>query len=162
MTTSSLASYLQALCSADSHQGIWVNPENIDEYRIGQFVFENGGIEDDWVCIGSLDRLSFGFQSEHDAIKSLLEEGEHPRNHSKDIRSYTYNERKIWVSVKGILNAYSEGHLNPDFLESLAEDAESIMDEWANFQADYFVSDQLPLIIEQTLANRRENQLVYS
>jgi hypothetical protein len=162
MTTSSLANYLQALCSADSHQGIWVNPENIDEYRIGQFVFENGGIKDDWVCIGSLDRLSFGFQSEHDAIKSLLEEGDHPHNHSKDIRSYTYNERKTWVSVKGILNAYNEGLLNPDFLESLAKDAELIMDEWAAFQSGYFVSDELPLIIEQALANRKETELVYS
>ena len=47
---------LATLTNYDSSQGIWADP-NTFEYRFGQFIFENGGLLDDKVCIGSLEYL---------------------------------------------------------------------------------------------------------
>ena len=73
MEKQSLAEYLACLNSSENQWGIWVNPCNLDDYRIGQFIFENGGMRDGKVCIGSLDSLSYGCQSESNALKSFFE-----------------------------------------------------------------------------------------
>ena len=44
--------------SSENQWGVWVNPRDVQDYRIGQYCFENGGVDDDWVAIGSLDSLS--------------------------------------------------------------------------------------------------------
>lgn len=56
-----LISYLSELNTSDNSWGLYVNPQNIDNYRIGQICFENGGLLDEYVFVDTLDNLSFGF-----------------------------------------------------------------------------------------------------
>jgi hypothetical protein len=152
-----LVEYLQNLNSAESLWGVWVNPENVDEYRIGQFQFENGGILDDWICAGSLDTLSFGHQSMEDAIEALL------TNHSTRYKpGFVYKGKEVRVNVKGILEAYREGNLDFDFLQALESEAEAIANEWSKLEAEDFVYNKLPEIIEQFQESSKENTLIYS
>lgn len=146
---SSLASYLQTLNSAESQWGVWVNPSNpTEEYRIGQYCFENGGLDDGWVCIGSLDNLSFGFQSTSDAIKEYLEDNE--------ISGFEYDGKTIRYNVAALVDAYRSGTLDEAFQEFLESEVESIKAVWAEVEADFFVSDKLPKILE---ANKQAEAL---
>lgn len=136
----SLQKYLSNLNSADSQWGIWVDPDNVDNYRIGQFCFENGGILDSKICIGSLDKLSFGLQSQHDAIKHYLEENQ-----------LTYKDKKVEVNPENILQAWSDGNLDEEFAEFLDNQSRHIMNIWAEYEAEDFVNNKIPEIIEQAL-----------
>jgi len=142
-----LTQYLAELNAADPQWGIWVNPENPEEeYRVGQ-VFENGGVLDDYVFIGSLDDLSFGFQSVDEILNFIFrEEG------FKNL-----NERKGNVSLDGIKEAYSEGRLDPEFQSDLEDKIESIWNVWSQEEASYFVDQKIPEIIEACKA-----QLLYA
>jgi hypothetical protein len=51
-----LINTLASLASYDSSQGIWVDPQSF-EFRFGQFTFDNGGVEESKICIGSLADL---------------------------------------------------------------------------------------------------------
>jgi len=137
----SLQNYLSNLNSADSQYGIWINPDNINDYRIGQFQFENGGILDGKICIGSLDQLSFGFQSQHDAIKQYLKENQ----------LLAYEGKKVKVNQKEILQAWSDGNLDPEFSSFLEKKSQDIMQTWAEYEAEEFVNNKIPEIIEQAL-----------
>lgn len=137
----SLQEYLSNLNSADSQLGIWVNPNNINDYRIGQFQFENGGILDGKICIGSLDQLSFGYQSQLDAIKQYLEENQ----------LLTFKGKKLKVNQKEILQAWSDGNLDLEFSSFLEKKSQPIMEMWASYEAEEFINNQLPKIIEQAL-----------
>lgn len=78
-----LIDYLANLDSAEDGWGVWVNPDNYDDFRIGKLQYINGGVFDDKIFIGRLSMLSFGDQdySElndynlpdefHDAVISL-------------------------------------------------------------------------------------------
>ena len=138
MTT--LIDYLTCLNTSDSQWGLWVNPENVDEYRIGQFIFDNGGLDDGWVCVGRLDNLSFGFQHTSGAIKEYLDDND---------CELTYKGRTVKVNRDGILEAYSSGNLDQEFQEFLESEAESIMGVWAEEEAWGFVHNKLPEIIAQ-------------
>lgn len=137
MTT--LLAYLQTLNTAENQWSVWVNPDNVDEYRIGQNCFENGGLLDNWVCIGSLDALSFGYQSTHDAIQHFLKEsgGE-----------ISYNGKRVKINAKGILDAYDCGNLDEDFQKYLEQEALVIEQLWSEIDAEFFVSNTLPEILE--------------
>lgn len=142
-----LVEFLKNLDSAESHRGIWVNRENIDQYRIGEFSFENGGVLDHWICIGSLDKLSFGFQSWADAIAQYLE----------DENSFIkYKDKLVRVNIGGILDAYSNGLLDEDFREFLEEKAEEVQVIWSQMKAENFVINQIPKILSQA----KEEELV--
>lgn len=141
-TQKSLVDYLKSLNSAETQWGIWVNPENIDDYRIGQFQFENGGILDDWICIGSLDKLSFGFQSTSEAIAQFIKDNKELLN---------YKDRPVKVNLKGIIEAYGSGYLDDDFRAYLEEKAEEVERIWSEMEAEDFVSNKVPEIIEQAL-----------
>ncbi len=131
----SLQEYLSNLNSADSQRGIWVNPDNINDYRIGQFQLDGK------ICIGSLDQLSFGFQSQHDAIKQYLEENQ----------LLAYEGKKVKVNQKEILQAWSDGNLDPEFSSFLEKKSQDIMQTWAEYEAEEFVNNKIPEIIEQAL-----------
>ena len=137
----SLQEYLSNINSADSQLGIWVNPDDVDDYRIGPFQFENGGILDGKICIGSLDQLSFGYQSQLDAIKQYLEENQ----------LLTFKGKKLKVNQKEILQAWSDGNLDPSFSSFLEEKSQPIMKMWASYEAEEFVNTKIPEIIEQAL-----------
>jgi hypothetical protein len=138
----SLQEYLSNLNSADSQWGIWVDPDNINDYRIGQFQIETGGIldGDGKICIGSLDKLSFGFQSQHDAIKQYLEENQ----------LLIYKGKKVKVNKKEILQAWSDGNLDADFAKFLEQNSLNIMQVWSECEAEEFVNNKIPEI-EQAL-----------
>lgn len=129
----SLQNYLKQLNSAETQWGIWVNPENFEEeYRIGQYCFENGGLNDGWVCIGNLEQLSFGFQSTYDAIKQWLENND---------GEFEYNGRTVRVDVDAIAEAYGNGNLDEDFNAFLEGEAESIKEEWAKEESEGKISE---------------------
>lgn len=122
----SLAAYLKNLNSAETQWSLYVNPQNIDEYRVGQNCFENGGLSDGWVCVGNLESLSYGFQSTTEAIAQYLED-------NKD--EIEFNGRKVRVNRDGIMSAYSDGLLADEFQEFLETEAESIKEIWAENEA---------------------------
>lgn len=146
MSHVSLQEKLSNLNSADSQWGIWINPSNVDDYRVGQFCFENGGVLDDKICIGSLDKLSFGFQSQYNAVEHYLKENQF----------LAYKGRKVKVNQAGILQAWSDGYLDEDFSKFLEDEAKSIMETWAECEAEDFVNNKIPEIIEQALKDAEE------
>lgn len=135
----SLQEYLSNLNCADSQWGIWVDPDNVDHYRIGQCCFETGGILDGKICIGSLDKLSFGFQSQHDAIKQYLEENQ----------LLIYKGKKVKVNQKEILQSWSDGNLDPEFSSFLEKKSQDIMQTWAEYEAEEFVNNKIPEILSK-------------
>lgn len=130
MTT--LFEYLKNLNSSETQWGVWVNPTDLDDYRIGQYCFENGGILDDFVCIGSLHKLSYGFQSHYDALKEYLKENQIDFEKA----SITYKGKEILVSKEGILTAYGNGILDKDFEEFLDNEIEDVCNIWASLEAE--------------------------
>lgn len=145
---SKLLDYLKGLNSAESQWGIWVNPENPqDEYRVGQYCFENGGVKDDWIHIGSLDDLSYGFQSMSEAIESYL----------SNLDCVQFKGRKVRVNKKAIVEAWSNGSLDDEFREFLESEAEAVKEVWADCEASAFVYDEMPEKIAAVLKERSEN-----
>lgn len=96
--------------------------------------------------IGSLKNLSFGFQSKRDAIKHLLSENDY----------LLYKGKKVKVSVKGTLEAWSEGVLDEEFSSFLEEEAEEIENIWGKTEAEEFVIHDIPDMIQQALEDAAE------
>lgn len=118
---SALSRYIQSLNTTETQWGIYVNPHNpLEEYRIGQFCFENGGVSDNWVCIGSLESLSYSLQSEGDQIDDIL-------------RYQSYKGRKTKFDADGIKEAYFENRLDPEFDQWLRDQVE----EGCRLNAEY-------------------------
>jgi hypothetical protein len=147
---SGLIEYLSNLDTADSSWGLWVNPNNIEDYRKGQFVFENGGILDDFVCVGDLEALSFGYQSHEDAITEVLRSG-----------LVEYNKKQVKFNPLAMKEHYLAEELPPSFHECLENKANEIERIWAVMEAEDFVNIQIPLIIEEAI-KVKEHQLIYS
>lgn len=140
---SKLQEYLQQLNSAETQWGIWVNPDNpTEEFRTGQFLFENGGLRDGWVCIGNLEELSFGSQSTYDAFEEYLKQN---RNVIR------YGGRTVKVNPRSLLDAYSSGNLSEGLVEFLEDEASDIEEEWAEVEAENFVENEPPDILEAAL-----------
>jgi hypothetical protein len=125
-----LTDYLANLNTAENQWSLWVNPKNIEQYRIGQNCFDNGGLNDGFVLIDSLSNLSCGFQLTPEAIEALLESG---RIEDKS--------RKVLVNKKAILAAYCEGSLHEDFQEFLENESEDIKAVWARNEAELKVEE---------------------
>ena len=108
-----LTKYLAQLNSSETQWGIWVDPESpLNNYRIGQKCFENGGVLDNFVFIGTLDRLSFGYQSIPDALKNYLESL--PVDAAQN-QVLSLNGRKVALNIDGILAAFEAGTLATEF-----------------------------------------------
>lgn len=108
-----LIDYLADLNSAESQLGIWVNPNNLDDFRVGQFCYENGGVLDDKVCIGGLNDLSFGFYYESDILKDLIKYSG-LKFKEKEIKEYFEN-------LDNFVEDYLENNLDNDLYEFLNE-----------------------------------------
>jgi hypothetical protein len=119
---------------------LFVNPENIDEYRIGEDRFENGGLNDGWVEVGSLDDLSFGFQSTTEAMGCYL-------NECNGVLEYKGGN--VRFDRKGLLEAYLSGYLDSEFQSFLKCQADNIAKEWSNNKASLWVGNVLPGILSQ-------------
>lgn len=143
MKTMTLIEYLSELNSADSQQGIWVDPANTDDYIIRPIMFGyNRQSYGDRVLIGSLDKLSFGFQSRFDAIKQYLNDNEIRH----DIARINKDGLSVMVSISGIMDNLD--NLDEDFRAFLDQEAEAIEKGWSEDEAELFVIDQLPEILQ--------------
>ena len=134
-----LLSYLSQLNSADQNQYIWVNPDDINDYKISQWSLSGR------VNIGSLDNLSFGFQSMTEAIKNWLDNQKIDRKKA----TFRYHGNKVTVAVRGIMDAYQSEALDKEFKEFLENEALDILSTWAEFEAENFINDNLPDILAQ-------------
>ncbi|MGC9527834.1 MAG: hypothetical protein ACP5D7_20050 [Limnospira sp.] len=127
-----LIDYLKQLNTAENQWGLWVNPGNYDEFRVGQYCFDNGGMPDGFVCVGSLDDLSYGFQSEREAFDSVAAELMEGHQFNAD------GLYEAWVNEKLAENLQSK------FTDAIA----SVCESWAHEEATSFVYD-LPEILAQ-------------
>jgi hypothetical protein len=148
---SGLIEYLSSLNTADSSWGLWVNPENIDDYRTGQFVFNNGGVLDNFVCVGDLEALSFGYQSHEDALAEVLRGG-----------VIEYKGKQVKFNPLAMKEHYFAEELPPGFHECLENKANEIERNLAVMEAEDFVNIQIPLIIEEAIKVKEQEQLIYS
>ena len=128
-----LIKYLASLNSTETQWGIYVDPENIDEFTCSQYR------PDGWVRIGSPDSLSFRFVPTDEVIDS----------HLMGVDSIEYKGKKVRFNRKGLISAYSEGRLDEEFNDWLMEEIEPTREAISLSEAETFVSDRLPEIIEK-------------
>jgi hypothetical protein len=117
-----LLQYLETLNSSETSWGIWVNPHNVDDFRVGQSCFEKGGMLDDKIYIGNLESLSFGDQSDwcafNEVIGDIMAPLMAPHKYSKDALREAFFDGKIHetlaaqieneVQAYNAINAYEE------------------------------------------------------
>jgi hypothetical protein len=135
MTT--LIQFLETLNSSDTSCGVWVNPENVDDFRVGQFIFENGGIKDNWVCIGSLNSLSFGYQYEVDAFNEIIHTVMAPHK----------------FNFEGLRAAFFNGEVHETLETQIQEAIDAYNAVQAHEAASHFINE-LPEIIAEELTSR--------
>lgn len=122
-----LREYLLTLQSSDSQQGIWVNPQNINDYRIGQFCFDNGGVYDDFIEIGSFEQLSFPKNyGLRDAIEDFLKD----------------SGADLGLDAEDTISAYDDGELEEGIEKFLEEKAS----EYRRIQAEFECDEYLDLL----------------
>lgn len=146
-----LQNYLKSLNSAESQWGVWVNPENPEEYRVGQSIFENGGLLDGWICIGTLEDLSFGFQSTHDAFASWVSGGASEAM-PDGVKTIYYEGKEIRVQPQAFYEAWVERRFVKEFTDFVTEQVDNICDEWSELAAEDFIDNKLPEILETAKA----------
>jgi len=128
----SLKDFLSNLNSGEHNWKIWVNPDlPEEEYRAVQ---EPGRI-DGWVCVGSLEGLSFGFQSKKDAFLDCID--------------LVMQGKARHYNPSALFDAYYNGDLPLDLSREIDREIESIHKEWSQFEAEEFVVDKLPAIIAE-------------
>ena len=153
-----LVDYLSELNAVDNTWGLWVDPNDINNYRIGRFCFENGGLLDNFICIGDLSDLSFGFQSHKEVLETILDSNTYSKDSTK--AELFYNEKKVLVKKESILELFFENSrlLNTDFYTFLEDSICELANIWSTGEAELFVEEQLP----QLLAKDYENETLFS
>lgn len=141
-----LQEYLSQLNSASIEWGIWVDPKNPDNYRIGQFIHENGGLLDGWVGIGSLESLSYGNYCEPKVLDYIL--SSHRGSEKSEYTEFLFDGRIVKCHRESMKKAYFDNFLAPHLAEYLRKEVETISQVWAKEEASVFVSDLLPDILE--------------
>jgi hypothetical protein len=141
-----LSAYLSELNCSDSTQFLYVDPEDLDRFVIAQ-VAPAG-----FVCIGSLDCLSFGYQNRHDALKQWLANAD---------GSFSFSGQLVHFDIDGLLDAYFDGKLADDMYDYLTERIDEIVTEWSQVEADFFISETMPDMLAQHQADRHEEYQAY-
>lgn len=141
-----LKEYLSQLNSTQNQYGIWVDPKNSDNYRIGQFIHENGGLIDGWVGIGSLENLSYGSQDLDEALDYIL--SSHRGSRNSEYTEFLFNGKIVRCHRESIKRAYEHDLLAPQLAEFLRKEVETVCQIWAVEEASNFVDDILPEILE--------------
>lgn len=126
-----LINYLSELNAEDNQWGVYVDPEDY-AYRIGQTIFENGGMLDGKIYVGTLEELSFGFQSEGDAFGEAAAEAMGKSRFNED----------------GLYQAFVNEELPEELQSSIEKSIEIITSMQAREQAEKFVYEQMPEIFE--------------
>lgn len=136
-----LVDYLSELNTVDSTWGLYVDPNDINNYRIGQICFENGGLSDNYVFVDTLDNLSFGFQSVVEILKSYL--------NNNRVGEFIYKGKKSKCNVEAIIEAYFKERLDKQFHRFLEEEVNSIWNMWSIWEAEAFIEGELLEILEE-------------
>lgn len=141
-----LIAYLKQLNTSDTSWGLWVNPKNLDEFRRGQVRFENGGILDDWKYVGKLESLSFGHQSEQDALKQTLSWGIEVGSLSLSLEERLVNIKgdykgKKEVDFDDFATLYFDGDLDPNLQTGLKTEVSDLCSDWAECESRGFVDE---------------------
>jgi hypothetical protein len=131
-----LVDYLASLNASTDQWGLYVNPTDLDDYRVEQLIFDNGGLLDGKVYVGTLEDLSCGYQCQVDAIKTFLED-----NERFGIAEIKYKNKLVRCKTESIIDAWSEDKLDPEFQEFLESEAEEIELEWAKNEAELKVEE---------------------
>ena len=134
-----LLSYLSSLNSADSSNYGWVNPDDINDYKVSPRDLSGR------VNIGSLDNLSFGFQSMTEAIRNWLDN----QKISRDKSAFQYHGNKVIVAVNQVMEAYTSELLDKEFKQFLEEEASDILEAWSEAEAENFIDNGLAEILAQ-------------
>jgi hypothetical protein len=156
-----LVQFLSKLNSCDRYTGIWVNPSNLDEYRVGMFELKNGGLDDDWICIGSLERLNFREQSVAELMREVLQKNGWSLQ-KPDVGSFFHRGKPIRVSISATTEAFVNRKLDKDFYETLHEEVVKLKEEWSELDAEQFVNQEVrPIIGEHLMSLDREPSMSY-
>lgn len=153
--TELLKEYLSKLNTSDSQWGLWVNPDNFDDFRIGQFCFENGGMIDDFVCAGDLSALSFGFQSYREAFSSRFDLKLKQAPEDFEWYASDHDQRFCQVNAEALFEAWEQwawsGESKPahPMFEYIEKEVDAEIANKIKEEVDFFVGDTLPNIMEQ-------------
>lgn len=124
----SLQEFLANNNSAETQWGVWVNPQDLEDYRIGQYVFENDGVLDEKVCIGNLDKLSHErrvYCGEEDGLSGYV----------RDLDGLTrYKNKLVKFNPEALADAISNGFCNEEFEEHFRTEAE---EQWQEFSQEW-------------------------
>lgn len=147
MAKLSLYDYLCQLCIFHERRfGLWVDPQDIDNYRVGECSLEHGGLIDNKVFVGNLEDLSFGCQSKYDAVKAAID-GLDDRKFNKESLLRRYEEGK-W-------DFDDNGDTYP-FWQELYDQAEEQMKLQTEWDVDFFISEKLPTLLREDLEELQE------
>ena len=141
-----LVQYLSELNTSDNSWGLYVDPKDINNYRIGQLCFENGGLLDDFIFIGNLYDLSFGHQSDYEALQTIFESNTNFKDKEKS--DILYNQKKVIVKKEGLIKAYFENRLDKSFYNYLKTQVDELTEMWSTWEAEIFIEQSLPEILE--------------
>lgn len=126
-----LEQYLAGLKSGSNAHGIYVDRNNIDNFRIGSRFFKNGGFPDEFVFAGSLDELSCGYHCESDALMEYLTQNKVGYNRS----SIIYQGKKTLLSMTGVYDSFVAETLDSKFEGFLRSVILEICFVWAQEEA---------------------------
>jgi hypothetical protein len=130
-----LVTYLSKLNTSENQWSLFVNPENVDDYRIGQDCFENGGLDDGKIKVASLDAVSFGFQSRLETLESLLNS------------SIEFKGKKVNFNKQAMIDAFSDSKLGEEFQDFLDQQIDEAAEQNSIWEAEFYV-EQLPDLIK--------------
>ena len=128
-----LFEYLMGLNTSDNSWGLYVNPDNYDDYRVGPTHFENGGKKDGKVFVSYLSSVCFE-QSESEAFDHVASEilADYCRRKKiiPNYESYLYEDYPVAV------------------LKKFKKEIYSVMNEWKKQEVSGFL-DTLNDLIEE-------------
>ena len=114
----SLIEYLVKLDTDDNTLSLYVDPDNLDDYAIGQDYLENGGVDDRMVRADTLCQASFGYKYQRKLFHKYL--------HRMSESLPPLPEETLLMSV-----AERDYKLDEEFKQFFNSRIESILHEWA-------------------------------
>lgn len=134
-----LTQFLSELDSPREDWYLYIDPNDIDDWRMGYYKFHYG----ERIPIGPLSRISFGRQDHHEALLAVLH---HQANRPTGWLDYKGNT--VVVNVAKIVELYGKGKLDYEFESTLQELVKQTMKDWSLRGAQTFVSEVLPYQIK--------------
>lgn len=139
-----LQEYIRDLDSFSTTCGLWVNPQNVDDYRLGETMFKNGGLLDGKVFIGTLGNLSLPRLGQLEALRELLE------YYCPNRGDYMYiADKKVRMNRISVAELYEDDMLDETFKACLDEYIEAWISDDLDFKAQEYLDLELPEYLQQ-------------